>query len=304
MKLHVNLNVYGLIINYMYRLGPVSVGDSKSLRIMGIINTSPESFYKKSVFTDKNEISKTAKQMEEDGADFIDVGGMSTAPYFDTLISEEKEMERITKAVEAISKVSRLPISFDTCRAGVARKAFESGVEILNDISGLKYDKAMLEALERYSPSIIVCAFSKEIVKGNQVVQARNLLRESLSIAKKAGIQKNKIVVDPAIGFFRKKAKGIFFTKINSNWLERDISIIQNLESIKLGHPLLVSVSRKSIIGSLLNEKDPGKRLYGSLGAEIISVLNGADIIRTHDVKATHDAIKIAQKLGSIRKGL
>jgi dihydropteroate synthase len=288
----------------MNRLGPVSVGHSNPVRIMGIINTSPESFYKKSVFTEKKEIAKIAKQMEEEGADFVDVGGMSTAPYLDTLISEEKEIERVTRAIESIHKISRLPISVDTCRAKVASAAFEHGVEILNDISGLKYDKAMQGVLQRYNPSLIVCAFSKKTVRGDQVVQARNLLRESLSIAKKAGISNSKLVVDPAIGFFRKKAKGIFSTKINSDWLERDVSIIQNLESIKLGHPLLVSVSRKSLVGTLLNEKDPDNRLYGSLAAETISVLNGADIIRTHNVKATRDAIKIAQRFGSIRKGL
>jgi dihydropteroate synthase len=288
----------------MNKLGKVPVGDSNPIRIMGIINTSPESFYKKSVFTGKNEIAKTAKQMEEEGADFIDVGGMSTAPYLNTMISEEKEIERVTKAIEAIQKLSRLPISIDTCRANVARSAFELGVEILNDISGLKYDKEMLGILGRYNPSVIVCAFSRKVVTGNQVIQTRNLLSQSLVLAKEAGIPRNKIVVDPAIGFFRKYGKGFFLTKINSDWLTRDILIIKNLRSIKIGQPLLISVSRKSFIGSLLNEKDPSKRLYGSLAAETISVLNGADIIRTHNVKATHDAIEIAQKLAHRKKGL
>jgi len=288
----------------MNKLGHVPVGGSNPIRVMGIINTSPESFYKKSIFSEKKEIAKVAKQMEEEGADFIDVGGMSTAPYLKTLISEEKEIKRVTKAIAAIQKVSRLPISIDTCRAGVAKAAFQQGIDILNDISGLKYDKEMPRVLEKYRPSVIVCAFSKELVIGNQVTQARNLLRESIALAKKTGIIKNMIVVDPAIGFFRKRAKGIFFTKINSDWLKRDISIIQNLLSIKLGYPLLVSVSRKSFIGSLLNEKDPNNRLYGSLAAETISVLNGADIIRTHNVKATYDAIEIAQKLAHLKKGL
>lgn len=288
----------------MNNLGRVLIGGSNPVRIMGIINASPESFYKKSAFTEKKEIAKVAKQMEEQGASFIDVGGMSTAPYLKTLISEEKEIERVTKAIVAIQKVSRLPISIDTCRASVARSAFESGVEILNDISGLKYDKKMPRVVEKYGPSVIVCAFSKEVVRGNQVAQTRSLLRESIALAKNAGISKSRIVVDPAIGFFRKKAKGIFFTKINSDWLKRDISIIQNLRSIKLGYPLLVSVSRKSLIGSLINEKDPSKRLHGSLAAETISVLNGADIIRTHNVKETHDAIEVAQKLAHSKKGL
>ncbi|MDE1867419.1 MAG: dihydropteroate synthase, partial [Thaumarchaeota archaeon] len=266
----------------MNKLGPVPVGNSNPTKIMGIINTSPESFYKKSVYTKQNDIAKIAKQMEEDGADFIDIGGMSTAPYLNTMIPEKVEIDRVTKAICTIQKVSKLPISIDTCRANVAKKAFELGVEILNDVTGLQYDQNMVEVLEEYCPSVIVCAFSKKLTSGNQVTQTRNLLAKSISIAKRSGISKNKIVVDPAIGFFRKSAKGSLFTKINSDWLKRDIDVIRDLSSIKHGYPLLISVSRKSFIGSLLNEKDPDKRLYGSIAAEIIAVLNGADIVRTH----------------------
>lgn len=286
----------------MNKLGPVPVGNSNPTRIMGIINASPESFYKKSVHTEPKEIAKIAKQMEEDGADFIDIGGMSTAPYLKTLVSEKTEIDRITKAISAVQKVSKLPISVDTCRANVAKKAFELGVEILNDVTGLQYGQNMGKMLEEYCPSVIVCAFSKQTIIGNQVIQTKNLLEKSISIAKKSGISKNKIVVDPAIGFFRKNAKGILFTKINSDWIKRDIDIIRNLSSIKLGYPLLVSVSRKSFIGSLLNEKDPDKRLYGSLAAETIAVLNGANIVRTHNVKATHDTIEITKNLSDPRK--
>lgn len=288
----------------MHKLGPVPVGDSNPVRIMGIVNTSPESFYKKSVYTEQKEIAKIVKQMEEDGADFIDVGGMSTAPYLKTLVPEKTEIERITRAIRTIKKVSKLPISIDTCRASVARAAFDLGVDILNDVTGLQYDYTMAQVLQEYCPSVIVCAFSKRPVSGNQVMQTKTLLHQSISIAKKSGIPNRVITVDPAIGFFRKNAKGIFFTKINSDWIKRDVTIIQNLKSIKLGHPLLISVSRKSFIGSLLNQKDPDKRLAGSLAAETIAVLNGADIIRTHNVKATHDAIQIAQNLKRIRKGL
>ncbi|MDE1763198.1 MAG: dihydropteroate synthase [Thaumarchaeota archaeon] len=281
----------------MNRLGRVPVGNKNQVRVMGIINASPESFYKKSVHTEQRDIAKTAKQMEEGGADFIDVGGMSTAPYLNTLVPEKTEIERITKAINTIQKVSNLPVSIDTCRAGVAKAAFHLGVDILNDVTGLKHDKYMIQVLEEYHPSVIVCAFGTGRIYGNQVIQAKKLLQDSISIATKSGIPKSRIAVDPAIGFFRKNAKGIFFTKINSDWLKRDLDMIQNLKSIKLGQPLLISVSRKSFIGSLLNEKDPGKRLYGSLAAEIISVIHGADIIRTHNVKATHDAIKIAQRI-------
>lgn len=288
----------------MHNIAGVKVGDSNPVRIMGIINTSPESFYKKSVFTEKRTISKTAKSMEEDGADFIDVGGMSTAPYIKTLISEEKEISRVTNAIDAIQKVSRLPISIDTCRASVAKAALDLGVEIVNDVSGLKYDEKMVHVLDEYAPSLVLCAFGKNTIKGNHVTQTKKLIEQSIKIASRSGISNNKIVVDPAIGFFRKNAQGILFTKINSDWLQRDLVILNNLNIIKGKYPILVSVSRKSFLGELLSEPDPQKRLYGSLAAETFAVLHGADIIRTHNVKATSDAIKIASDLKNTKKGL
>src|SRR5947209_17210957 len=163
----------------MNRLGTVPVGSSNPVRIMGIINTSPESFYKKSVFTEKKAIAKTVKQMEEDGADFIDIGGMSTAPYLKTLVSENKEIERITNAIEAVQKVSRLPISIDTCRASVSEAALDLGAEIINDISGLKYDKDIPRILDEYRPSVVVYTSSKKMLTGKKIIQARYLLEES-----------------------------------------------------------------------------------------------------------------------------
>lgn len=288
----------------MSRLGSVPVGGSNPVRLMGIINTSPESFYKKSVFTEQKDIANTVRKMEEEGADIIDVGGMSTAPYLKTMISENAEIARVRKAISIIQKVSRLPISIDTCRASVAKAAFDQGVEILNDVSGLKYDKNMTKLLERYGPSVILCAFGDKTFNGNQILLAKNLIGESIAIAKRSGILKRNIVIDPAVGFFRKEGKSPFFTRINSDWLRRDIQIIKNLNSIKNGYPILVSLSRKSFIGALLNEDDPEKRLYGSLAAEVIATMNGADVIRTHNVKATRDAIAITQKLSEIRKSL
>ena len=288
----------------MHRLARVRVGGSSPIRVMGIINTSPESFYKKSVFTDKKIIEKTAKLMEEDGADFIDVGGMSTAPYIKTLISEDKEIKRITNAINAIQKVSKLPVSIDTCRAKVAEVAIQLGAEIVNDVSGLKYDKNMVDVLEKHCPSVVLCAFSNEAIKGNQVIQIRKLISQSVALALKSGIPTNQIIVDPAIGFFRKKAQGVLFTKINSDWLQRDLLILKNLKHIKQEHPILISISRKSFIGELLSETDPDKRLYGSLAAETFAALNGADIIRTHNVKATNDVVKIVKNLKSLKKGL
>ena len=287
----------------MSRLGSVRVGGTNPVRVMGIINTSPESFFKSSVFVEKKQIAKIARQMEEAGADLVDVGGMSTAPYLKTMVPEGMEIMRVTKAIEAIQGASNLPISVDTCRAGVARAAFDLGVDILNDVTGMQYDDGMASVLEEYGPSVIVSAFSKSRVAGDDLSQTRRLLRKGIGIARKSGITRERIVVDPAIGFFRKKAPGHFFTKTNSDWFRRDVTILQNLKSIRLGYPMLISVSRKSFIGKILGENDPSKRLAGSLAAETIAVMNGIDVIRTHNVKETFDAIQVAQKLKTT-KGL
>ena len=281
----------------MTKIANVGVGGKNPVRIMGILNTSPESFYKKSINLNKNDIKNSVKQMESDGADFIDVGGMSTAPYLSTIVSEKTEIKRIINAIKIIQNFSNLPISVDTCRSNVARTALEHGVEIINDISGLKFDNKMQDVISDFSPSLILCAYDSKIVSGNDVVSTKRLLRESLKIAKKSCVPNEKIVLDPAIGFFRKTGQGPFFTKIKSDWVKRDLTIIQNLKLIKQNFPILVSVSNKSFIGSILGLENPADRLFGSIAAESISVINGADIIRTHNVGATRDAIIIASNL-------
>ncbi|MFB5645109.1 MAG: dihydropteroate synthase [Nitrosopumilaceae archaeon] len=288
----------------MNKLGSVSVGGPNPVRIMGILNVSPESFYKKSIKTTRNEISEFVQKMEQDGADFVDVGGMSTAPYLSTIVSEKTEAKRITNAIKIIQNKTNLPISVDTCRSSVAIQALELDSEIINDISGLKYDRQMIDVLRIYEPDLVLCAFSKNLVTGNQVNKTKELLKQSLKIAKSSGISSKKIVLDPAIGFFRKTGKGPFFTKINSDWVQRDLSILANLKSIKQNQPLLVSVSNKSFIGKVLNKKNPTDRLSGSLATEVLAVINGADIIRTHNVKETRKVIMNAKKLSSSDKSL
>ena len=260
------------MISYVNKLGNVGVGGSNPVRIMGILNTSPESFYKKSISTSRQRIVNAVHRMEDEGADFIDVGGMSTAPYLSTMVSEKIEMTRIVNAVKIIQRTTNLPISVDTCRSAVAKEALELGVNIINDVTGLKYDPDMLKIIERYYPSLILCAYSKKIITGNQLLETKQLLKKSLEMAKSAKIPRTKIVLDPAIGFFRKKGKNSFFTKINSNWAKRDLLILENLRSIKLNMPLLVSVSNKSFIGEILKKENPSDRLAGSLAAEVVCV--------------------------------
>lgn len=278
------------------KLGPVRVGNNNPVRVMGIINTSPESFFKKSIKKTRQAIQDTVLQMQEDGVDIIDVGAMSTAPYLDTIIPDKTESVRITQAVKAIQDVSNLPVSIDTCRATVAKQALELGVDIINDISGLKYDPQMTRVLSLYDQtSVVLCAYNKSTIRGSLLTTTKDLLKQSIALAKDACISKDRIVLDPSIGFFRKTGKNPFFTRIKSDWVRRDITTIQNLSKLKIGrHPLLVSVSNKSFIGKLLDVPAPSDRIIGSVVAEAFCVLNGANVIRTHNVAQTRHAIKTA----------
>jgi len=292
----------------MTKLSNLALGRKNEITIMGILNISPESFYKNSVKSTKTQITKYVTQLEENGANIIDIGGMSTAPYLKTIVSEKVESKRITKTVKIIQNLSNLPISVDTCRASVARDALELGVDVINDISGLKYDIEMPKIIEKYSPSVILCAYSPKRVTENNISVTKKLLNQSIKIAQKCNISKNKIVVDPAIGFFRRPSdvkNQLPYTKINSDWFQRDIEIIRNLKSLKTDYPILVSISNKSFLGKLLGKDDPSDRNIGTALAEMSSILNGASIIRTHNPKITSDVIKMTKSLTKkSKKGL
>jgi len=290
------------------KLGNLVVGKKNEITIMGILNISPESFYKNSIKLTKSQISKAVLQMEENGTNILDIGGMSTAPYLKTIVSEKIESERITKTIKIIQNLSNIPISVDTCRASVANDALDLGVDVINDISGLKYDENMPKIIEKYNPSLILCSYSKKLVNGNSILETKKLLAESIKIARNVGISKNKIVVDPAIGFFRRSSdvkNKLPYTKINSDWAERDIEIIKNLKSLKTYFPILVSISNKSFLEKLLGREDPADRNTGTAIAEMLSIINGASIIRTHNPKITSDVIKMTKSLTKkFKKGL
>jgi len=280
-------------------MGRVPVGDKT--RIMGVINVSPESFYKQSVKLSAREIAKTAVEMEEQGADFIDIGAMSTAPYLRTMISIDEEIERLKHAMKSVKNACNLSVSVDTPRARTAEEALNLGADIINDVTGLKYDQQMARIVSDHGASVIISAYERHTVSGSAVRTTMDALRNSVKIANHAGIRSNKIIIDPAIGFFREKGNHPFFTKMKgTKWLDRDLILIRRLKDLQiLRKPICVSVSRKSFIGKILKIDNPEDRLLGSLTAEAICVLNGAHIIRTHNVSATVQALKIAEALRS-----
>jgi dihydropteroate synthase len=272
---------------------------------MGIINVSPESFYKGSVRTEPGDIAKSAASIQQEGAHIIDIGAMSTAPYSENNISIEKETERMVRAIKIVKKNCSLPISIDTPRWAVARKAVDLGISCINDVTGLKYDENMAGLVAESKLPVIVGAFdkgrtgppySKSITSG-KIPFTVKLLKRSLDIARRAGIKNNKIIIDPSIGFFRADGKKPFFTFMQDTpWYIRDIEVISRLHELRIefSNPICVSVSHKSFIGKLLN-LETEERLLPSLVFEMISALNGAKIIRTHNVRETLQALRACE---------
>ena len=285
----------------MTKIGNITVADKSPVTVMGIINVSPESFYKDSIRITTKEIAKAAIRMQREGAHIIDIGAMSTAPYLENNIPIEKEVERMKKAIRVIRKNCSLPISVDTPRSAVAREAIDLEVDCLNDITGLKYDVNMACVVAESGLPIIMGAYARNrrinsqspsMVTG-KILSTIMLLKDSLNIAKKFGIDNEQIIIDPSVGFFRANGKNPFFTLMKDiPWYIRDIEVISRLQELKkyFSNPVCVSVSRKSFIGKLFN-LETEDRLIPSLAFEIISTLNGAKIIRTHNVKETVQAL-------------
>jgi dihydropteroate synthase len=277
----------------------LEIGNGKP-KIMGIINASPESFYKESIATGKKIISERAIEMEGEGADLIDIGGMSTAPYGHTIVSANKEVERLRNSISAVKDVCSIPLSVDTPRAEVAKVSIDMGVDLVNDVTGLKYDEKMKSVVFSSGLPVIIGAYGDRSVTYNSgnIAETIDILQKSLVLADESGISEDKLIVDPLIGFFRESGNNPFFTKIShQNWYDRDIGIISNLKHLSnLSKPICISVSRKSFIGHLFKLTET-ERLVPSIILQAICVLNGTDIIRTHDVKETRVALELLERM-------
>lgn len=259
------------------------VGDEYPVRIMGVINVSPESFYKGSVKVQRKEIEETAEKMINEGCDLIDIGGRSTAPYLQTEIPIEEEVRRIKEAIDIISSMN-IPISVDTFRAKVAEESIKLGVNIINDVTGLKGDPRMLNVIKEYQPSLIVCAKEIKPRKGEPINRVIEALKETMELLNKIDYDFSKVVIDPCIGFFRYK---------EIPWYIWDLKVLANIDKLRvLNRPILVGISRKSFIGVITGREKPEERLYGSIALTAIAVAKGVHMIRTHDVRETRDAVK------------
>ncbi len=257
---------------------------------MGILNITPDSFSDGGLFLDGNSAMERALRMEAEGADIIDIGGESTRPGSEP-VSLEEELQRTIPVIEALSGRLRIPVSIDTYKSEVARRAIEAGAAIVNDISGLRFDPEMATTLSQYDVALVLMhikgtprKMQENPVYTDLFLEITNYLKESINIATENGIAKERIVIDPGIGFGKTP--------------EDNLQIINNLDRLSsLCRPVLVGVSRKSFIGKVLNNAPPSERLEGTAAAVAISVMKGANIVRVHDVKEMARVVRVADAI-------
>lgn len=278
-------------------LAGVSIGGGCPVVVVGALNVSPESFHAGSVYRETEALVDAAVAMVEAGAGLIDIGARSTAPYLETGISDAEETRRLAAAVDALAAKLSVPVSVDTARPGPAQAAFESGARVLNDVRGLR-DRGLADLAAAHEVGIILMASPDSPPSGpgddrDPVTATRELLAASLERARRAGIADERVVLDPGIGFFRDGAVP---------WHARDVAVLAGLGELSdLARPLAVGVSRKSFIGAITGRRATAERLAGSLAATALAVANGAAVIRTHDVRETMDAVRVAERIAGAR---
>lgn len=257
--------------------------------VMGIINVTPDSFYPPSRSLNLSQALETARQMIHEGADILDLGGESTRPGADP-VDQSEELERVLPVIEAIRGVSDIPISVDTRKSEVARAALDAGADLVNDVSGFHDDPAMASTLARFDAAAVAMhlrgrpkSMPALPPSGDILGEAQAYLRASLDKAAAAGLSRDRIIIDPGIGFGKS--------------LGDNLRIIRNLDFLKeLDCPILVGPSRKSFIGTIL-EEDVDGRLWGTAAAVACAVLAGAHMVRVHDVAAMKSVAKVADAL-------
>ncbi len=249
----------------------------KKTRIMGILNVTPDSFYDGGTYNSIDKAAAHAVKMFEEGADIIDVGGESTRPGADD-VSVNEEIDRVVPVIERIIRDMPLPVSVDTTKSEVALEAVKAGASIINDISGLTFDPGITDVAAKYKTGLIIMHIKgtphdmqKNIVYNDIIKDILDFLNVSINNALNCGVSGDKIIIDPGIGFGKS--------------IEHNYTILNNIEKLReTGYPVLVGLSRKSLIGKIY-EKDED-RLPATIALNAVAVNNGAEIIRVHDVKA------------------
>lgn len=250
--------------------------------VMGILNVTPDSFSDGGRYQKMDQALYHVEEMITGGMDIVDVGGESTRPGYTPVTAEEEE-ERVIPVIEAVKSRFNIPISLDTCKAAVAKAGIEAGVDLINDIWGLKFDPALAEVIANENIACCLMHNRKEAVYQNYMEEVLWDLEETLQIAHQAGIADDKIILDPGVGF--------------GKTYEHNLEIIDRMEMLhSLGYPLLLGASRKSVVGNALNLPKE-ERVEGTLVTSVFAVLKRAMFVRVHDVKENVRAIRMAEAI-------
>ena len=271
------------------RIGNKELDVNKNVYVMGILNVTPDSFSDGGKFNNFDRAMEQVEKMINEGADIIDVGGESTRPGH-IQISENEEIERIVPIIKAIKERFDVIVSIDTYKANVALEAFKAGADLLNDIWGLLYEdnfvdgkNTLAEYAKEYGVAVCLMHNDTKQMEENNMDIVNDRLQKSVDEALKYGIEKDKIMLDPGIGFAKS--------------YENNLYVMKHMEEInKLGYPILLGTSRKSMIG-LATGEEVDNRVEGTVATTVIGVEKGAAFVRVHDVKENLQAIKMTKAI-------
>lgn len=258
--------------------------------VMGVLNVTPDSFSDGGKFFDSKSAIAAALAMEAGGADILDIGGESTRPGSEGT-SAEQELGRILPVLEALAGLLKIPISIDTRKAVVAEAAIAAGAEIVNDVTGLRADPEIAAVAKRHRVPLILMHMRGEPRTMQKQPFARNAVRDvlrglkrSIAIARRAGVTKSQIIIDPGIGFGKS--------------FDQNYELIARLPEIaRLGFPVLIGTSRKGFLGKTLDGKPPEERIWGTAATVAASILAGAHIVRVHDVAEMVQVARVTDKV-------
>ena len=250
--------------------------------VMGILNVTPDSFSDGGRWNQLDAAKKHTEDMIRDGAAIIDIGGESTRPGYEK-ISDEEEISRVVPMIEMVKKEFGVPVSVDTYKSGVAEAALQAGADLVNDIWGLKADEKLAGVIAEYD--VPCCLMHNRDNTDYQDFRKELLddLRETIAIAKKAGIKEDKIILDPGVGF--------------GKTYEHNLIVIHHMDDLKeLGYPILLGTSRKSVVGLTL-DLPASERVEGTMVTTVFGVMQGAAFVRVHDVKENFRAIQMTEAI-------
>jgi dihydropteroate synthase len=278
-----------------WRLARRSIPYGERTLVMGVLNVTPDSFSDGGLFFSFDQAIAHAERMIDEGADILDVGGESTRPGSE-FVSIDEELRRVIPIIERLTANASVPISIDTTKALVAHAALDAGAEIVNDISALRFDSLLADEVAKAKAGLVLMHSRGTPKTMQQLPPVEDILtdviaglNESISIARQRGVRPESIAVDPGIGF--------------GKTVEQNVELIAKLDRLASEFsefPLMIGTSRKSFIGKLLNGAPADERLYGTIASIAASVMNGAHIVRVHDVKAAVEAVRVVNAIKRI----